>query len=252
VFQDLLKDETVIVTGAAQGNGRAIALGLARCGAKLAIADLNGAGAAETAREIEGLSGTAYSAALDVVDIDACMKFAHEVEERLGAASVLINNAGIIRRTAFDDKAFLTDLDMTLSINVKGSVNMTTAFLQQLRSTQGRIINLGSIMSFVGASKNVSYAASKGAVLQLTKALAAELAPDGIRVNGIAPGVISTPMTEVTRSTPEALARFMNHTPLGRVGEPDELIGPILFLASKMSSYVTGAMLPIDGGYLAV
>ena len=107
-------------------------------------------------------------------------------------------------------------------------------------------------MSFVGASKNVSYAASKGAVLQLTKALAAELAPDGIRVNGIAPGVISTPMTEVTRSTPESLARFMNHTPLGRVGEPDELIGPVLFLASKMSSYVTGVMLPIDGGYLAV
>ena len=162
MFQDLLKDETVIVTGAAQGNGRAIALGLARCGAKLAIADLNGAGAAETAREIERLSGTAYSAALDVVDLDACMKFAHEVEERLGTASVLINNAGIIRRTAFDDKAFLADLDMTLSINVKGSVNMTTALLQQLHSTQGRIINLGSIMSFVGASKNVSYAASRG------------------------------------------------------------------------------------------
>jgi NAD(P)-dependent dehydrogenase (short-subunit alcohol dehydrogenase family) len=114
------------------------------------------------------------------------------------------------------------------------------------------VINLGSIMSFVGARTSSSYAASRGAVLHLTKSLAAELAAEGIRVNGIAPGVIETPMTDVTRSNPEALESFMNHTPMGRVGQADELVGPVLFLASHMSNYVTGVMLPVDGGYLSV
>ena len=88
-------------------------------------------------------------------------------------------------------------------------------------------------------------------MLQLTKALACDLAADGVRVNGIAPGVIVTPMTEGTRANPDAMARFMGHTPMGRVGKPEELVGPVLFLASNLSSYVTGTMLPVDGGYLA-
>jgi NAD(P)-dependent dehydrogenase (short-subunit alcohol dehydrogenase family) len=97
----------------------------------------------------------------------------------------------------------------------------------------------------------VAYAASKGAILQMTKALAHDLAPQGIRVNAIAPGVIETPMTVATRNDPEAIGRFMAHTPLKRPGKPDELVGPVLFLASHMSSYVTGILLPVDGGYLA-
>jgi NAD(P)-dependent dehydrogenase (short-subunit alcohol dehydrogenase family) len=113
------------------------------------------------------------------------------------------------------------------------------------------VVNLGSIASFVGYRNSASYAASKGGVIQLTKALACDLAPDGVRVNGIAPGVIATPMTEGTRANPEAMARFMGHTPLARVGQPEELVGPVLFLASHLSSYVTGVMLPVDGGYLA-
>jgi NAD(P)-dependent dehydrogenase (short-subunit alcohol dehydrogenase family) len=256
----LLQGEVAVVTGAAQGNGRAIALGLARAGATVAVADLNAAGASRTATEIDALcaadgrSGGAASFAteLDVADREACRRFADAVQARLGPAAVLVNNAGIIRRTAFDAEPFREDWAATFRVNVDGCANMVDAFLPQLRRTGGRIVNLGSILSFVAARNSASYAASKGAVLQLTKALAAELAADGIRVNGIAPGVIATPMTEATRADPAALARFMNHTPMGRVGEPDELVGPVLFLASRLSSYVTGVMLPVDGGYLAV
>ena len=252
VISDLLRGEIAVVTGAAQGNGRAIALGLARFGAKLAVADINEEGVTRTAEEGDALGASVHAGAVDVSDRASCLQFADAVEMRLGPASVLVNNAGIIRRAAFDSESFDADWATTFRVNVHGCANMVTAFLPQLRRTQGRIVNLGSIMSFVAARNTAAYAASKGAVLQLTKALAAELAPDGIRVNGIAPGVIATPMTEATRADPDALARFMNHTPLGRVGDPDELVGPVVFLASRLSSYVTGVMLPVDGGYLAV
>ena len=138
-----------------------------------------------------------------------------------------------------------------LRVNTDGPMLMVRAFLAQLRETRGRVVNLCSIMSVSAGPGLAAYAASKGAVLQLTKALAHDLAPDGIRVNAIGPGVIETPMTEVTRGDPEAFGRFMSHTPLKRAGQPEELVGPVLFLASDMSSYVTGAFLPVDGGYLA-
>ena len=165
---------------------------------------------------------------------------------------MLVNNAGIIRRVAIDDPDYDRHWLETLTVNVTGMKNVTRALLPQLRKTKGRIVNLGSINSFATGPRATTYTASKGAVLQFTRALAAELAPEGIRVNGIAPGVIDTPMTEATRSDPAAIGRFMAHTPMGRTGKPEELIGPVLFLASDMSSYVTGAMLPVDGGYLTV
>ncbi|MGQ9368007.1 SDR family NAD(P)-dependent oxidoreductase [Azospirillum sp. ST 5-10] len=251
-MEGLLKGDVAVVTGAAQGNGRAIALGLAGAGAAVAVADRNGDGAAAVAREIEAAGGAALALTLDVTDAEACREAARTVEGRLGPASVLVNNAGIIRRTPVDAPGYRDDVALTLEVNVGGCVAMTTALLPQLRATRGRIVNLGSIMSFVGGRNVSSYAASKGAVLQLTRAMAAELAADGVRVNGIAPGVIETPMTQTTRDNPEVLERFLGHTPLGRVGQPEELVGPVLFLASRLSSYVTGVMLPVDGGYLAV
>ncbi|WP_374301636.1 SDR family NAD(P)-dependent oxidoreductase [Ferrovibrio sp.] len=249
----LLAGQVVVVTGAAQGNGRAIALGLARAGAAVAVADINGAGAQAVAAEIATTGSKAFGAALDVSDAKACAAFAAAAEAALGAAcSVLVNNAGIIRRVAIDDPDYDRHWLETLTVNVTGMKNVTRALLPQLRKTKGRIVNLGSINSFATGPRATTYTASKGAVLQFTRALAAELAPEGIRVNGIAPGVIDTPMTEATRSDPAAIGRFMAHTPMGRTGKPEELIGPVLFLASDMSSYVTGAMLPVDGGYLTV
>lgn len=249
----LLASEVAVVTGAAQGNGRAIALGLAKAGAAVAVADINGTGAQAVAAEIIAAGNKAFGAALDVSDASACVAFAASVESALGAAcSVLVNNAGIIRRVAIDDPDYDRHWLETLTVNVTGMKNMTRALLPQLRKTKGRIVNLGSINSFATGPRATTYTASKGAVLQFTRALAAELAPEGIRVNGIAPGVIDTPMTEATRNDPAAIGRFMAHTPMGRTGKPEELVGPVLFLASEMSSYVTGAMLPVDGGYLTV
>ena len=246
----LLAEEVAVVTGAAQGNGAAIASGLAAAGASVLLCDMNGDGAVDMASQIEADGGRARGFALDVSDREACTAFAKEAEPVFGKVSILVNNAGITRRTAPDEPGFLDDLDAQVSVNLKGSANMVVAYLEQLKATGGRIVNVGSIASFVAYKNSASYAASKGGVIQLTKALACDLAPHGIRVNGIAPGVIPTPMTEGTRANAQAMDRFMTHTPMGRVGEPDELVGPVLFLASRMSSYVTGVMLPVDGGYL--
>ena len=246
-----IEGEVAVVTGAAQGNGLAIAQGLAKAGARVAICDVNGASAQAAAASINEDGGTAFAAEIDVVDRDQVKRFAFDVEAHLGQAAILVNNAGIIRRTPIDDAGFDDDWDAIFKVNVDGIRNMVRAFLPQLRATQGRIVNLGSIMSVSAGPGLGAYAASKGAVLQFTRALAHDLAPQGVRVNAIAPGVIATPMTKVTRETPEAIGRFMAHTPLGRVGEPEELVGPVLFLASHLSTYVTGALLPVDGGYLA-
>ena len=138
-----------------------------------------------------------------------------------------------------------------MDVNVNGIFNVVHAWLPALRQTRGNIINVASIASFVGVGSTLGYSPSKGTVKLFTQALARDLASDGIRVNAIAPGVIATPMTASTREDPNRLAGFMTRTPLGRVGEPDELIGPVIFLASSMASYVNGAILPVDGGFLA-
>jgi len=247
-----IEGAVAVVTGAAQGNGRAIAHGLARAGARVAVCDIQESAVAEVAAEIRAAVGEAIAIALDVTSRESAAAAAQRVQEAFGApVSILVNNAGIIRRTAPDTDSFDTDWDAVLAVNATGSMNMVRALLNQLKQSQGRIVNLASIMSVSANPGLVAYAASKGAVLQMTKALAHDLAEHGVRVNAIAPGVIETPMTVATRENPEAIGRFMAHTPMRRPGKPEELVGPVLFLASQMSSYVTGALLPVDGGYLS-
>ncbi|MFN3643059.1 MAG: SDR family NAD(P)-dependent oxidoreductase [Gemmobacter sp.] len=247
---DGIAGRVAVVTGAAQGNGRAIAMGLAAAGARVAVGDVNADGAENVAAAIRAAGGTAMAARLDVTEATAAAAFAADVGARLGPVDILVNNAGIIRRATVDAPGFLEDWTAVLAVNATGTAVVTRAFLAQLRATRGRVVNLASIMSAATGPGLSAYAASKGAVLQLTRALAHELAADGIRVNAIAPGVMDTPMTEETRADPDALGRFMAHTPMRRTGRPEELVGPVLFLASTMSSYVTGVLLPVDGGYL--
>jgi len=246
-----IADQVAVVTGAAQGNGRAIALGLAGAGARVAGCDVQAGPLDSLVAEVARDGGAAIAVPFDVTEVEACRDAAAAVEEAFGPAAILVNNAGIIRRTPPDAGTFADDWHQVMAVNATGVMQVTRAFLPQLRATGGRIVNLASVMSVTAGPGIAAYCASKGAVLQLTKALAHDLAPDGIRVNAIAPGVIETPMTEVTRRNPEAIGRFMAHTPLGRPGRPEELVGPVLFLASAASSYVTGAMLAVDGGYLA-
>ena len=246
-----ISQQTSVVTGAAQGNGRAIAIGLAAAGARVACCDINTEALAETVDFITRAGGTAIAVRLDISDEAACANAARQVKAELGDAAILVNNAGIIRRTPPDAESFPDDWSAIMSVNATGTIQMIRAFLPQLRANRGRIVNIASIMSVAAGPGQTAYAASKGAVLQMTKALAHDLADDGIRVNAIAPGVIETPMTVVTRANPESIGRFMAHTPMKRPGKPEELVGPVLFLASDASSYVTGALLQVDGGYLA-
>jgi NAD(P)-dependent dehydrogenase (short-subunit alcohol dehydrogenase family) len=247
----LLRDSLFLVTGAGQGNGRAIATGVAATGAKVIVTDVRQDTAEAATDEIRAAGGKAWPYQLDVTDATACTELAKRVQVEVGPANVVVNNAGIIIRETIDSPRAHENWRRVLDVNVNGIFNVVHAWLPALRQTRGNIINVASIASFVGVGNTLGYSPSKGAVRLFTQALARDLAADGIRVNAIAPGVIETPMTASTREDPNRLAGFMTRTPLGRVGQPEELIGPVIFLASSMSSYVNGVILPVDGGYLA-
>jgi NAD(P)-dependent dehydrogenase (short-subunit alcohol dehydrogenase family) len=247
----LLKDSLFLVTGAGQGNGRAIAAGVAATGAKVIVTDVRQDTAETAAHEIRSGGGKAWAYQLDVTDAAACAELSQRVEREVGPANVVVNNAGIIIRETIDSPKAPENWRRVMDVNVNGIFNVVHAWLPSLRKTRGNIINVASIASFVGVGSTLGYSPSKGAVKLFTQALARDLAPDGIRVNAIAPGVIATPMTASTRDDPNRLAGFMTRTPLGRVGQPEELIGPVIFLASSMASYVNGVILPVDGGFLA-
>jgi NAD(P)-dependent dehydrogenase (short-subunit alcohol dehydrogenase family) len=247
----VLLGKIALVTGAGQGNGRAIAKGLAKAGAKVIVTDLVEQNAQAVAQEILTDGGQALAYELNVTSADQCHVLAAIVAREIGNIDILVNNAGIIVRENLDSPQVAENLSRTLEVNVMGTFHPTHAWLQALRATKGAIINLGSIASSVGIPNVVGYSPSKGAVKQLTQALAVELAKDGVRVNAIAPGVIETPMTSHTREAPERLEKFMMRTPMARVGQAEELVGPVVFLASDMASYVTGVTLAVDGGFLA-
>lgn len=244
--------QVVLVTGAGQGNGAAIAKAFGEARARVAVVDRNLKTAQAVAAQIAAGGGTAEAFELDVSDAQACAKTAAAVEQRLGAVNVLVNNAGILLRAALGEGDPLGDWTRTLGVNLSGPYHMVLALLEQLKATRGCVLNVASIQSFVATPNSVPYTASKGGVAQLTKALASELAPHGVRVNAIAPGFMVTPMTESTLSDSDKSARLLSHVPMQRPGEPAELAGPALFLCSIHASYVTGAILPVDGGYLSI
>jgi len=253
----LLQNHVAVVTGAASGIGRAIALGFAREGAQVAVLDVNGEGAAKTTAEIGAAGGKAQAFTLDVSDRNACRTVAADVASRVGPVSILINNAGINRRNAFvgDADALLKDWQDIMAVNLNGVFNVTHAFLGALRASKGRIVNIASIQSFmhVRTPNSPAYTTSKHGVLGFTRALAAELGKEGVRVNAIGPGFIETPLNEKVRQTnPDLVKVFLDHTPLGRAGKPEDIVGPAIFLASDLSAYVTGSIVMADGGYRTI
>ena len=239
----LLDGKLALITGGGSGIGEGIARAMAENGAGVIVADVNAAGAARVAAAIGGKHYV-----LDVSDRAACDALAATI----GPISILVNNAGIIRRGKVEADSARADWDATMAVNLDGPYNMVTAFLAQLKATQGSVINIGSIQSFVALPNSAAYTTSKGGIRALTKALAIELSPQGVRVNAIAPGMIATPLNAAARENPDYMANFTQRIPLGRLGEPADIAGPAVFLASDLARYVTGVTLPVDGGFLAL
>ena len=253
----LLENRIAVITGAGSGIGRAIAIGYAHEGARVVLLDINGEAAAGVAGEIRNTGGAAESFELDVTQRDDCVAVAKKIATQVGQVSILVNNAGIARRNGMLGAALavINDWEDINAINLSGVFNVTYSFLEAVRTSKGCIVNIGSIQSFVHVRtpSSPAYTAAKHGVLGFTKALAAELGKDGVRVNAIGPGFIETPLNEKTRaSNPELVKTFITHTPLGRAGKPEDLVGPAIFLASDMAAFVTGTILIADGGYLTV
>lgn len=248
----LLDGRLVFITGASRGIGRAIALACTQHGARVVLSDHPSLNCVPVCDEVRGLGGQAWACALDVTDAQACVKAAAWVQAEVGQVTTLVNNAGLMIREGIDSPQAQTQIRKVFDVNLFGVFNVIQAFLPHVRATRGCIVNIASGAALHGQPNAVGYSASKGAVKSLTQSMAADLAADGVRVNAVAPGVIVTPMTAATREQPERLARFMGRIPAGRLGQPEEIAGPVVFLASDLASYVNGTMLSADGGYSAV
>lgn len=246
-----LSGRSAVVTGAGAGIGRAAALRLAQAGAAVAVIDINGEAAHDTCARIAALGGAAAAYAVSVTDQDALLAAARDAQERLGPCGVLVNNAGVLLRSAFTDPRARDFWTTTLDVNLNGPYLAAQAFYPQLRATRGCIVNIASIHSFVAVKNSAAYTASKGGIKQMTQALALELGADGIRVNAVAPGLTVTDMTRATVADPEGLTRFLARVPLARPGSVDDVVNAICFLASDWAAYITGVTLPVDGGYVA-
>lgn len=247
-----LDGKVALITGAAGGLGAAIASGLARAGARLVLADVSAEGLAAVQDQIHKTGAEVRVQRTDVTradDVAAAVDLAVDEWKRL---DILVNCAGItLRRAAVDFPE--ADWDRILAINLKGTwLCCQAAGRVMIRQQSGRIINMASIGGLVGLPMSIAYCASKGGVVQLTRTLAVEWAPHGVTVNAIAPCTFETPMVSaVLDSEPEYRQRVVDRIPVGRMGQPEEVIGAVLYLAAPGSSMVTGHILSVDGGYTA-
>jgi NAD(P)-dependent dehydrogenase (short-subunit alcohol dehydrogenase family) len=230
---------TVLVVGASRGGiGSAIAAGFTDCGATVRITGAE-------AEPIAADQGRYPYAQLDVADPDAVQRLARGIP----ALEVLVNCAGIARRDEeWNSEVFVRILD----VNLRGVLHLANAFKGHLVTSRGAMINIASMYSTYGSPRVPAYGASKAGVAQLTKSLALAWAEHGVRVNAIAPGFIVTEQTARARADAAHYQRVLDRTPAGRWGQPADIVGPALFLASPAAAFITGAVIPVDGGYTAV
>ncbi len=246
----MLSGKVAVVTGAHQGLGRAIGNAFLSNNACVSFLDIAANSSSESCSK--SFSVSPHNVVCDVSGGDDCNEAIARVVDRFGKIDIVVNCAGVLIRDRLDSNTALAGYEKTMQVNVGGIINMVRAALPELKKSNGVILNVASIQSFVALKNSFAYNASKGAVLQLTKSLAAELAPFGIRVNGIAPGWMETAMNEEDAKNTDAVNTYLLRVPLQRLGSPDDVGGPAVFLCSDMSRYVTGATLPVDGGFLAI
>lgn len=247
----LLTTKLALVTGSAHGLGAAISHGLAREGATVICSDRNAAAAETIADEIRHRGGQAHAAQIDVTDRKAAYAAADDVRARYGDLDILINNAGIAGRAAIDDPAVDDVWDRVMAVNLNGAFNVVRAFVPALKSSKGAVVNVASVVAFVSGASTAGYVVSKGAIRSLTQVLARDLAEHGVRVNAVAPGIMMTDMARAQLARPNGADWFLNRAMMKRIGEVNEIVGPVVFLSSEMSSFITGTVLPVDGGFLA-
>jgi 3-oxoacyl-[acyl-carrier protein] reductase len=242
-----LEYRSAIVTGAGQGIGRAIALGLAREGAGVAIADVNEESANTVKKEVEAAGGTALAISADVSNEDSVAAMVETTLEEFRRVDILVNNAGIFPTSSVEEMSE-ADWDRVIGTNLIGSFLCARAVVPKfLNQGSGRIISLTSGRAFQGAKNGAHYAASKAGIIGFSKSLALELAPHGITVNVICPGITDTAQPR-GHQTEEQIYAQAQRIPMGRIGQPEDLVGPVIFLASDAAAFITGQTILVNGG----
>jgi 2-dehydro-3-deoxy-D-gluconate 5-dehydrogenase len=244
-----LDGRTALVTGANTGIGQALAIGLARAGAKLVL--VGRSSMADTAQALDAIGAAYHTITADLSSVSPLAAIADEAAEWGGSLDILVNNAGIIRRADAIDFTE-ADWDAVMDTNLKSAFFLAQAAARHMIAQKaGRIINIASLLSFQGGVRIASYTASKSGLAGLTRLLACEWAPLGINVNAIAPGYFVTNNTEALRADSSRNAAILARIPAGHWGDPGDLAGAAVFLASDAARYIHGVILPVDGGWLA-
>lgn len=244
----LLEGRCAIVTGAGQGIGRAMAKGLAEQGARVVVAELIEENGKQVAKEIEAAGGAALAVQTDVSQEDSVNKMAEETLRTFQRIDILVNNAAIFPASSVAEMK-IKEWEDVLRTNLGGTLFCCRAAMPTLKKQKaGRIINFTSGRALQGSKHGAHYAASKGGIIGFTKSLALELAPYGITVNAICPGFIDTAQTRAHSATLEEYYAKGKNNPLGRIGQPEDFIGPVVFLASDWSAFITGQTLLVNGG----